>query len=261
MGTGTTIWYGCVAAFQQNGLQGSSSTRFLVPEISTPSASLRSAILRNAPAPAFANAAAHAPGARNLDITLIRFLSPDLARDSPTHSVHQSCPVCAMPASLLCPCCETQFCRSHLYQCADCQTTLCGSCLDLHNLEGHWCDSDTVSVMLQLGAGRAECTRLTQATAGHRELAPAGIARSELAATHTQPAHARAEHRQPGPAHTQPGPACSGHNHFSSGRAEPDRSASVRIQCNYAGSALTEPDHPLAQSAHTPQTVYPSCRR
>ena len=231
MGTGTTIWRGCVAAFQQNRVQGL-STRYVVPEAPTPSPGLHSAILRDAPAPAFVNAT-HAPRGRGLDNTLIPFSPPDPPRDPPAHSVNQSCPVCAMPASLLCSGCENQFCRTHLYPCPDCQTTLCGYCLDLHHLEGHWCDSYTVSAMLQLGVSRAERTLLAVACAEHSELAPVGNEHSELAATDAQLA-----------------PACFGHNH-----------SPARTECNHLASAGAEPDHSLVESAHALPTVYPSCRR
>ena len=53
------------------------------------------------------------------------------------------CDTCASPASQFCLCCDHPFCSRHLYQCSDCQIAFCGNCLDLHNLEGHWSDSDT----------------------------------------------------------------------------------------------------------------------
>src|SRR5438270_5463940 len=58
-------------------------------------------------------------------------------------SVDPPCHTCASPVAQPCLFCDHPFCSRHLYQCADCQIAFCGNCFDLHNLEGHWSDSDT----------------------------------------------------------------------------------------------------------------------
>lgn len=74
--------------------------------------------------------------------------SPDCQTYFAAHDDQLSCSICGLPASVLCLCCENRFCRSHIYQCRECQSAFCGDCLDLHNLEGHWSDSDTASAMV-----------------------------------------------------------------------------------------------------------------
>ncbi|HZS28805.1 MAG TPA: hypothetical protein VFB76_16380 [Candidatus Angelobacter sp.] len=65
-----------------------------------------------------------------------------------THDAQPSCPTCGLPANASCPSCEDKFCRSHIYQCRECQISFCGDCLDLHSLDGHWSDSDTARAMV-----------------------------------------------------------------------------------------------------------------
>lgn len=66
----------------------------------------------------------------------------------PAQDAQPSCSTCGFPANTSCPCCEDKFCHSHIYQCRECQISLCGDCLDLHSLEGHWSDSDTARAMV-----------------------------------------------------------------------------------------------------------------
>jgi hypothetical protein len=65
------------------------------------------------------------------------------------------CDTCALPASQFCLSCDHPVCSRHLYPCSDCQLAFCGNCFDLHNLEGHWSDSDTALALartLRLGS-------------------------------------------------------------------------------------------------------------
>ncbi len=64
--------------------------------------------------------------------------SPQLAE-----RVADVCPVCGAPAQTVCHLCGDKFCPAHTYRCPDCSTALCGGCLDSHQAEGHWSDSDT----------------------------------------------------------------------------------------------------------------------
>ena len=57
------------------------------------------------------------------------------------------CPVCGAPAHTVCHLCGDKFCHAHLYVCLDCNTAFCGGCMDLHEAEGHWGDSDTAREM------------------------------------------------------------------------------------------------------------------
>jgi hypothetical protein len=59
----------------------------------------------------------------------------------------QLCSICGLSATRSCLSCDRAFCHPHLYACNDCETFLCGSCLDLHNLDGHWSDSDTTAAL------------------------------------------------------------------------------------------------------------------
>jgi hypothetical protein len=61
----------------------------------------------------------------------------------PTVDNHSLCPVCDTPSTSVCPCCDQNFCSTHIYICTDCNTTCCGDCLDTHRADGHWSDSDT----------------------------------------------------------------------------------------------------------------------
>ena len=66
---------------------------------------------------------------------------------SPATPHSAPCPVCAQLADRPCSSCTQNFCPRHLFDCPDCQLSLCASCFDLHNLDGHWSDSDTAAAL------------------------------------------------------------------------------------------------------------------
>jgi hypothetical protein len=82
-------------------------------------------------------------------------LPPSAAASStaPPSAAHGDCPVCSLPATEYCRCCDDNFCFSHLYRCPDCQLSFCGRCFDLHNAELHWSDSDTATEMAHCSRG------------------------------------------------------------------------------------------------------------
>ena len=65
------------------------------------------------------------------------------------------CPVCEAAATKLCHLCGEPFCDAHLYPCSDCTLSLCGECMDSHDAEGHWGDSDTAREMFASITGGA----------------------------------------------------------------------------------------------------------
>jgi len=224
MGTGTILWCICIVAFQQNSVRSCWRRRFSIPCTTSIFVPYLNRSLAWSDPPAWSSipvgAAPHiAPPARSLDIALVSFSPVDLSRDPPAHADSRSCSICAIPATLLCPCCEVQLCRSHVYQCADCQATFCGRCLDLHSLEGHWSDSDTTSAMLESAGREAPCNQIIHADpqqlasahapcnqiihADPQQLAAARAPRDQI--THADPqqlASAHAHHDQSGSANS-----------------------------------------------------------
>ncbi|HET6842236.1 MAG TPA: hypothetical protein VFK06_11215 [Candidatus Angelobacter sp.] len=65
------------------------------------------------------------------------------------------CPICDAVAGQLCHLCGEPFCNAHLYRCSDCTLSLCGECMDVHEAEGHWGDSDTAREMFDSITGGA----------------------------------------------------------------------------------------------------------
>jgi len=65
------------------------------------------------------------------------------------------CSVCGTPAHEVCCLCGDKFCHAHMYSCPDCTTVLCGGCMDSHQAEGHWTDSDTAREMSHAITGGA----------------------------------------------------------------------------------------------------------
>jgi hypothetical protein len=80
-------------------------------------------------------------------------LTPDLT--SLVERFTARCPICDAAASQLCHLCGEPFCPAHLYRCSDCTLSLCGECMDLHDAEGHWGDSDTARAMFDSVTGGA----------------------------------------------------------------------------------------------------------
>ena len=77
-----------------------------------------------------------------------RLSHPKLAfGSSPNRFTHDQsqCLVCGIQSSASCPVCDQEFCSTHLYLCADCDSQYCGNCLDDHRAHGHWTDSDTAA--------------------------------------------------------------------------------------------------------------------
>jgi hypothetical protein len=72
----------------------------------------------------------------------------------------QACCVCALSATGSCHICEENLCWRHIYQCAECQTSFCGACFDVHRGEGHWSDSDTAAALADSSCHRfdGECS-------------------------------------------------------------------------------------------------------
>ena len=71
-------------------------------------------------------------------------LSIESSSNSFTHNPRE-CLVCDIHSSGSCPVCGQDFCSTHLYLCADCGNQYCSNCLDDHNSDGHWTDSDTAA--------------------------------------------------------------------------------------------------------------------
>lgn len=71
-------------------------------------------------------------------------LSLDSSPDRFTRNSAQ-CLVCDVQSFASCTVCDQEFCSTHLYLCADCDSQYCGNCLDDHRAHGHWTDSDTAA--------------------------------------------------------------------------------------------------------------------
>lgn len=92
-------------------------------------------------------------------------LQRDAPPTSPVHSIPKLklrakrfpdlCPVCGTPADEVCYLCSDKFCHVHMYSCLDCNTVLCGCCMDSHQAEGHWTDSDTTRELFNAIIGGA----------------------------------------------------------------------------------------------------------
>jgi hypothetical protein len=67
--------------------------------------------------------------------------------------VRSACPVCGLLARKVCHGCGEKFCHAHVYDCLECDTPLCGACMDDHSAEGHWSDSDTAREMSSARSG------------------------------------------------------------------------------------------------------------
>jgi hypothetical protein len=79
----------------------------------------------------------HAPSSSN---------SPDHPFDSGnTFSGDRLCLVCGVHCSASCGVCDQDFCSTHLYACIECNDQYCSRCLDDHQADGHWTDSDTAA--------------------------------------------------------------------------------------------------------------------
>src|SRR5262249_15034650 len=218
MGTGTILWCTCVVAFQQTSVRSCWQRRFSIPRTASTFVHYLNRSLSWSHPPAWSSIPASPsphlpPPARSLDVALASFSPAELPRDSPAHADSRCCSICAIPATLLCPCCEIQFCRSHVYQCADCQARLCGRCLDLHRLEGHWSDSDTTSAMLASAGRQAPRNQLSHA---ERQQLPRARVEPNNPPTHAQRqqlARVRVEHNQVGSTNSNQLAPARAHHH------------------------------------------------
>src|SRR6266481_856748 len=80
-------------------------------------------------------------------------LTPDLT--SLVERFTAQCPICEAAAGQLCHLCGEPFCNAHLYRCSDCTLSLCSECMDVHDAEGHWGNSDTAREMFDSITGGA----------------------------------------------------------------------------------------------------------